>query len=130
MKVVAAMAFAVLVSVVAGVYAQDALPGRYTGTYAFLGGSKENTVRLTLVIASVEGGIVKGTATNEGSTGRKNPCGGDYPMEGKYEGNKLQLKSTEKGGRVGDCGLSLNLTVEGNKLVGTTGAGYKVQLSK
>ena len=128
MKPVAAMVFAVL-SVAASAYAQDALVGKYTGSYALAVRDKEITVRLTLVIASVEDGVVKGTATTA-SSGSRPPCDGDYPMAGKYEGNKLQLHATQKGGRTGDCSLALNLTVEGNKLVGTTGTGSQVQLSK
>jgi hypothetical protein len=80
---------------------------------------------LVVIIDSVEGGAVKGSLTIMGSQ-----CPGDYPFEGKLGDGKLQLHTTEKGGRAGDCGLRLNLTVEGNKLKGTTGAGHQAELSR
>lgn len=132
MKSVAAIGIVILGSVSALAFAQDALVGTYNGGYALTSGGREQQVGVTLVIASVDNGVVKGTATNQGIAGSKRggACRGDFPMEGKSDGGKLTLRSTESGSKVGDCNLSLNLAVEGNKLVGTTGAGYKVELSK
>ena len=110
-------------------YAQESLSGRYTGNVLMNAERGTVPVGLTLVIDSVEGGVVKGTATR-GTAGRKGSCGGNYPMEGKLEDKKLELRSTEKGGPAGDCSLRLNLSVEGNKLVGTAGKGNAVELSR
>jgi len=102
-------------------YAQDSLAGKYTGSITRQQGSKG----LTLVIDSAQGGVVKGTATRT----EKN-CKGDYPVEGKVEANKLKLSALKKGGLAGDCSVNWDLTIEGNKLVGTTGSGHQIELSK
>jgi hypothetical protein len=107
-------------------YAQDTLIGKYTGSVTYPGKRGDTQLGLELVIESIESGSVKATA--DYFTGGK--CAGQYPMVGRYAGNKLQLKSTEKVGRAADCGLILNLAVEGNKLLGTTYGGHRVQLSK
>ncbi|MCK7468453.1 MAG: hypothetical protein MZU91_10295 [Desulfosudis oleivorans] len=49
---------------------------------------------LTIVIESVEGGVVKGIATR-----MEGKCRGDIPVAGKLEGNKVHLRETEKAGR-------------------------------
>ena len=107
--------------------AQDSLVGTYTGNYT-VPGRYGNPVQVgvTLTIASVENGVVTGTASQ--STG--GPCTGDYPMEGKYDGNKLVMKETAKGGKAGDCTFRFNVAQDGNNWVGTTGGGRAIQLSK
>ena len=125
MKITAAAFVTGVMLVSASAYAQQSLSGRYTGNYVVYTAKGPTPVGLTLVIDSVEGVVVKGTATSYGRT-----CGGDFPIEGQFKDNKLQLSSTTKGGSAGDCIWQLNLTVEGNKLTGTTGLGNAVQLSK
>jgi hypothetical protein len=104
--------------------AQGTLVGKYSGTFA-VSSIRSETFSMKLVIDSVDGGVVKGTATPEG-----NICAGAFPMQGKLEGKQLSLHSTGKGSSLKGCTFDLNLTVEGNKLVGTTDAGDPVKLSK
>jgi len=80
---------------------------------------------LTINIDSVQDGVLKGSATIYGSQ-----CAGDYPVEGKVADGKVQIRTTEQGGRAGDCGLRLNLVLEGNRMKGTTGAGHSAELSR
>ena len=105
--------------------AQEPVTGKYTGNYMRKTNQGLQTTGLVIVIESVDGGMVKGAATISGSQ-----CAGDYPIEGKFGDGKMQLRTTEKGGRAEDCGLRLNLVVEGNKLRGTTGAGHPAELSR
>jgi hypothetical protein len=105
--------------------AQESIAGKYTGNYMRKTNQGLQATGLVVVIDSVEGSAVKGSLTVMGSQ-----CAGDYPIEGKFGEGTLQLHTTEKGGRGGDCGLRLNLAVEGNKLKGTTGAGHPAELSK
>ena len=95
------------------VSAQQTLLGKYSGTYSTvtLSGGNPYQGGLTLELASLEDGIVKGKAVRGGG-----PCRGEYPVEGTIKGNQLELRG--KGGPAGDCGMVLRLTVEGNKLVG------------
>lgn len=97
------------------------LAGRYVGN---IRGSE--TAGLTLVIASVEGGVAKGTASVAGS----GPCDDTYPVQGSARGGKLELRATRMGGRASDCPLSLSLAVDGARLTGATGSGGAVQLSR
>jgi hypothetical protein len=112
-------------------YAQDSLVGTYKGSFTVPShqGKGSRQIGVQLVIASVENGVVKGTATNYGF-GQGGSCAGDYPMEGKYDGNKLEMKSTAKSGRAGDCSFNLNVVQKGNKLVGTTNRDRPIRLSK
>ena len=109
-------------------YAQDSLVGTYTGSYRFAGRGTgmPRELGIKLIITSVENGVVKGTATNYSG----GPCSGDYPMAGNYDGNKLVMKATAKGGRAGDCSFALDVAQEGNKLEGKTGSGQPLHLSK
>ena len=124
-----ALAFLIAISMGHGTitYAQDSLVGTYNGSYTYPGGRGHSPISATvqLIIASVENGVAKGTATTF-----QNASAGEYPMEGKIDGNKLTMKSTAKGGRTGDCTFGFNVTQEGGKFVGTTGSGYPLQLSK
>jgi hypothetical protein len=103
--------------------AQGAPSGTYSGTHSANIGNK--TSGLSLVIDGVEGELVKVTATSS-----SRHCGGTFPMEGTLKGNKLTLSATAGHGQGGGCRLRLNLSVEGNKLIGTTGGGGPVELSK
>lgn len=109
-------------------YGQDSLVGTYKGSYTVSTRMGDVQIGLQLVIASVENGIVKGTATTSGTS--YDPCRGNYPMEGKYDGNNLVLRATAKGGAAGDCSFGLNVARVGNKLVSKTGGGRPIELSK
>jgi len=129
-RVTIALLGVMCVGIAAPLQAQESLVGRYVGSYegqARTGGTRSNGVELN--ITSEENGIVKGEArlVTAGS------CAGAYPMEGRFENNKLVMRATSKGGGAGDCSFSFNAVKEGNKLVGTTGtsgSGRPLQLSK
>ena len=122
------IACSIAAAVVTVAHAQDSLLGTWTGSYTSPGSMGQHGAQhgVQLIIASVENGLAKGTAT----LSTRGPCSGEYPMEGKSEDNKLSMKATAKGGRLGDCSFSFNVVREGNKLVGTAGAGRPLQLSK
>ena len=105
--------------------AQESIIGTYSGHFMQKSQRGERSRALHLVISNLEGDVASARLTRQTSD-----CGGEHPMQGKYDGNRLKLRSTEKGGAAADCSLSLDLTVEGKKLVGTTGRGEQVQLSK
>jgi hypothetical protein len=109
--------------------AQDGLVRTYNGTRTVQSRAGEAQVGMQLVVDSADNGVVKGTAKIS-ARNRATTCAGDYPMEGTYQENTLKLKTIEKGGVAADCGLILNLKHEGNKLVGTTGNGLAINLSK
>src|SRR5262245_12807279 len=110
------------------VFSQNALVGKYNGSFAQPTSQGDVHPTITLEIVSVEGDTVKGKAVR-GSAGPAYRCAGEYPMEGKVKDSALTLRATAKGGRGGDCDLTFRLTVEGNKLVGTV-LNYKTELSK
>lgn len=95
--------------------------GRYVGNIS--GGEAAG---LTLVISSIDGGVVKGTASVTGG----GVCDDNYSMQGSMRGGRLELRATRMGGRAGDCPLSLSLALAGDRLTGATGSGASVQLSK
>ena len=111
-------------------HAQQALVGSYSGSFTKQGRAGNLQGGVTLQITSAENGALKATAIR-GSAGLRGTdgCAGQYELAGTYQGDKLQLKSTAKGGGAGDCGLSFQLTADGNKLVGKMGQ-LDVQLSK
>jgi hypothetical protein len=95
--------------------------GRYVGNLF----TNSEMVGLTLVISGFNDGVVTGTATLGGRG-----CNGAYPMQGRYQSNKLSLRATRNGGPAGDCPLNFALNVLGDTLVGATDSGDKVQLRK
>ena len=125
MKCLRAASFMLLVALGANSYAEESLVGTYTGTFQ---GAKRNDKSngVSLVIASVENGVVKGTATRF----QRGACNGEYPMEGELSGTALTMKATEKGGSAEDCSFGINVTQQGNTLVGTTHKGQPIQLSR
>lgn len=125
MRLAVAMTMAVGMMAPALVSAEESVIGKYTGS--FIVSTSRGPIRtgLGLVLDSAEGGVVKGNAKIFDWS-----CAGDYPMEGTLAEGKMQLRSTAKGGRAGDCSLRLNLAVDGDRLTGTTGSGQPVQLSK
>jgi hypothetical protein len=76
-------------------------------------------VWMELVVASVEQRVVKGTAKL-----LSGKCAGGYVVHGNYANNRLAMKATD-----GPCPIGFTATKEGNKLIGTTGAGAPLQLS-
>jgi hypothetical protein len=92
--------------------AQDSLIGKYQGAAEVQRGRAGGGAPM-LVISSVENGVVKGAATTYGR------CAGEYPLEGRLEGDKLELKST-KAGRLPDCVIDYSLSVDGKRLTGTS----------
>ena len=105
--------------------AQDSLVGRYTGSFSYAGALGDTLLGVTLVIATVEGDRVKGSL----DLNSRGPCAGVYPMQGRLREGTLTLRG--KGGTAGDCGFRLDVTQQGNKLVGTVGAKKTpIELSK
>ena len=131
MKVISAVAVT-LMAFASIANAQDLSKGRYTGSYPQRTASGERPVGLVLVIDNVQAGVVTATATTtfQAHGAGSPPCSGEYQMEGKYTDNKLRLRSKSTTARGSDCRLSLNLSANGDKLVGTTGGGAPVNLSK
>ena len=108
-------------------FAQQSLVGKYTGGVSEVPTPIGNQqFGLTLEILTTSGNTVTGKA--EFFT--PGACGGEYPVAGKRKGDTLTLRATKKGGAAGDCGLRLELTVEGDKLVGTMNRKFPAQLSK
>ena len=112
-----------------GAIAQELLVGKYSGQME----SARPTGRpasLTLDIASVEGAQVRGTVTPIYPAIRnQSPCSGTSPIEGTLKEKQLVIRM-RGGGAASDCSLTLQLTVEGEKLTGTNGTGRRVELSK
>ena len=105
-------------------FAQDALVGKYAGSFPIQTNRGNVDVGVTVVIASAEDGKLKGTGTYHAG-----PCAGDYPLEGYVKGNAVGLRGTAKGGRAGDCAFGFKGTVEGNRLIGSIGK-YEIELRK
>lgn len=109
------------------VYAQQTLTGKYTGTFIMKTRYGDQTAGITLEITSAENGKLKGAANRLASGQAGQGCAGDYPLEGEYEGNNLELRGV--GGRSGDCKMTLRLVAEGNKLKGKMGQ-VDIEVSK
>ncbi len=109
------------------VFAQEALVGKYSGSWVYPSNRGDVSGTLALEVTSVDGETVKGKATRAAQI--YGGCDGEYPVAGTLKGNELTLRSTTKGGRARDCNLTARFTVEGNKLVGTLGQ-FKATLSK
>lgn len=109
------------------VAAQQPLVGKYKGSLDVRNcrGNMCDT-GLTLEILSEKDGAVTGVAERIGQSG----CAGKYEVTGTVEGNRITLQQTRMGGRGGDCGMNLDLTVDGDKLVGTMNKKFAAQLSK
>ena len=104
------------------VAAQVLAPGKYTGNMNFLWVGKPMQEMVTLTIDKVEGNQIEGVAW----VGTKR-CRVDTPVQGQLNGDTLKVtgKAVKE-----DCGIRWELKVEGNKLEGTTPAGYTIVLSK
>jgi len=117
---------AVLAGFCITVSAEDSIVGKYSGSFQ---NDIGKTTGVALVIDSVQDGRIKGTLTRYRS-GKNNSCQGDYPMEGRLEGNVLTMKSTERQGLGEGRGFSLKVTANGNKLTGTAKKDNPIELSK
>ena len=106
---------------------ESSLVGRYTGTFQVQDNYTPNRILgLTLVIKKVTEGKVEAT----GQVHARGPCHTPFPMVGTLKGNQLQLQTVRHEGQDSDCPAVVKLTVDGSKLVGTTGGGLPVRLSK
>jgi hypothetical protein len=126
MRILSAIGLAVVTVAPIYAYGQEPLIGKYKGEFivsSTFPGRPERAVRVELVIASVENGVVKGTGKSYSPSCK----GAELPIEGKQQGNKLELRAT---GERATCTMAYSLTVEGKKLIGTTPSGYPLQLSK
>jgi len=106
---------------------ESTLVGRYTGTFQVQDNYTPNrTIGMTLVIQKASEGKVDAS----GQLHARGPCHTQFPMVGTLKGNQLQLETVRPEGKDSDCPIVLKLTVDGSKLVGTTGHGLSVRLSK
>ena len=111
------------------VLAQQTLLGKDSGSFSNPDSRRGNVVTgISLEILSVDGDVVSAKAVRASPRGRSS-CAGEYQLMGKVRGDILVLKSIEKAGSAGDCGLNVRLTVDGDKLVGTINR-FDAQLSK
>ena len=109
--------------VVNGLFAQQSLVGKYSGNYLTPSSRGEQSWGFELEITSEENGIVKGLAKRHGSV-----CYGESPMEGTYKNGKLVMRG-KLATRGGECVNTLNVTAEGNTLVGKLGS-FPIELRK
>jgi hypothetical protein len=126
MRISVAFGLVVVMSAAPIAYGQESLVGRYKGDFIVTStfpGRPDRAIDAELIIKSVENGVVKGT----GKSSSPSCHGVEHPIEGKQEGNKLQVRAADSAGK---CTMEWSLTVEGSKLVGTTRSGYRLQLSK
>jgi hypothetical protein len=123
MRFIASMACCIGCSLPLAVGAQDSLVGTYNASYASTG-IQSTLQSLTIVIASVEDGRVKGTGVRHDKA-----CGGEYPLEGSLKGDAIRLRATKKGGPAGDCSFGFAGKVEGGAMVGKYGP-HEVKFSK
>ena len=112
MRTSAAILLTGLLLVSAGASADDSLVGRYNGSVT-TEGINARVWGVTIVITSVEGGVIHGTGIREDPN-----CRGEYPLRGKRRGNRIGVRSIQKGGPAGDCGFGFRGTVEDGALVG------------
>lgn len=109
------------------VLAQQALLGKYSGTFTIHDERGQVVTGISLEILSVEGDKVSAKAVRA-AAGKRSPCAGEYRLEGMVKGDDIALRSVSSPG-AGDCVLNMRLNVDGNKLVGTINKN-SAQLSK
>ena len=101
---------------------ESSLVGRYTGTFQVQDNYTPNRpIGMTLVIQKASEGKVDAS----GQLHARGPCHTQFPMVGTLKGNQLQLETVRREGKDSDCPIVLKLTVDGSKLVGTTGHGSR-----
>lgn len=117
---------AIVASAFAATAADTLAPGKYSGNYEIQSRTGPVTASVVVDIKEVTKDKVTATSTVNGTGG----CDGDVPMEGKFTKGTLSLKSTQKYGRAGDCTFNFKVKPEGDKLVGKTGGGRDLTLSR
>lgn len=101
-----------LLLIAASASADDSILGRYNGSVS-TEGIVAKVWAVSIVITSVEGGVVEGIGI------RQDPgCRGEYPLRGKLRGNRIGVRAIKKGGPAGDCGFGFRGTVQDGALVG------------
>ena len=129
MKLMAApcLSFMVLAS---PLYAQESLVGKYAGTFLMQSQSRGVLpVAISLEITSAADGKLKGRAIRSSAAWAGQGCAGEYKLEGTYQGDKLDMRSSEPGGPAKDCNMRLRLVADGKKLKGKMGT-FDVDFSK
>jgi hypothetical protein len=102
------------------------LVGTWSGSYLYMGSVRSTPapVGVEVEITSVEGNVVKGLAKQFSRV-----CGGEFPLNGKLDGNNLGMISASNLGPTGDCRFGFRAVVDGNKMTGKVGT-YDLQLNK
>ena len=108
---------------------EQALLGTYKG-HMHVDSGMMPEIGMDLVIEHAEGGRVTATLTQY----NKRPeaagsCNGKFPMKGTFRDNKLRLR-TNTGGDGGNCPFRFEAVKEGDKLIGATPRGGRIELSK
>ena len=101
-----------LLLIAAGASAEDSIVGRYNGSITSEG-INARTWSVSILITSVEGGVITGTGIRDDPA-----CRGEYPLRGKLRGNHIGVRAIQKGGPAGDCGFGFRGTVQDGALVG------------
>lgn len=112
MRTSAATLLTGLLIVAAGASADDSIIGRYNSSITTQG-INARVWGVSIVISSVENGVVEGTGIREDPK-----CEGEYPLRGKMRGNQIGVRSIRKGGPAGDCGFGFRGVVQDGALVG------------
>ena len=128
MKLTAACAWGFLVCA-ASLQAQESVMGRYNGTFVARNSRGVTAIGLELEITGATDGKLQGKATRYASSRILRGCEGEYKVAGRYKGEKIDMRSVERGGPAKDCSMVLHLVAEGRKLKGTMN-GFEVELTK
>jgi hypothetical protein len=104
---------------------EEPLSGTYSGTFDSQTRHGAQPVAVSLTIDKVEGDEVSATARLPSN----GVCTGDYKLSGKYQSGHLTLASTSGNGVAG-CGFRVDVTHQGNDLVGSAQKGRAMRLSK
>ena len=99
----------------AAAYAQDSLVGTWNASYTSTG-IQSTLQSVTVVITSVENGVIKGTGTRHDRA-----CAGEYPIVGSLKEDVIRVRAVKKGGPAGDCGFGFAGRVEGGKIIAKYG---------
>jgi hypothetical protein len=104
-------------------YAQQEMVGTFDGSYFVSGANHPMRYSVTLTITGVEDGKVAGKFNIDASV-----CSGDYPIQGTYQDNKLNLRTGD--GSMRGCGQdAIEMVLKGNQLVGKI-AGFNAILGR
>jgi hypothetical protein len=106
----------------ASICAQETLVGKYSGRVEYIRaqGGPQN---IEFLLDSEENGVLTGRMRSY-----ERRCAGEYQLVGMRVNERVQLKSTNVG-RLADCVVNFDLTVNGNQLTGTA-TGLPAQFSK